>query len=130
MSESESVHVLIIDDSPAEVVRFEKILNAKGFTTTAVDNGEDGIIAADKIKPSIILMDVVMGGINGFQATRKITTQESTKNIPIIMVTTKDQQTDRVWAKRQGASGYLIKPVNENALLTAITHLLHKKNNE
>lgn len=123
---AQEIHVLIIDDSPAEVLRFETILHAKGFKTTAINNGEDGIVIADKIQPSIILMDVVMGGINGFQATRRITSQESTAHIPVIMVTTKDQATDRVWAQRQGASGYLTKPVDEQALITTIHQLLTK----
>ena len=121
---SKSLHVLIIDDSPAEVVRFESILHANNFVTTAVNTGEEGIEVAARLKPDIILMDVVMGGMNGFQATRKITSQEATQHIPIIMVTTKDQTTDRVWAQRQGAKGYLTKPVDEDLLLSTISELL------
>ena len=121
---SKSLHVLIIDDSPAEVVRFESILHANDFVTTAVNTGEEGIEVAARLKPDIILMDVVMGGMNGFQATRKITSQEATQHIPIIMVTTKDQTTDRVWAQRQGAKGYLTKPVDEDLLLSTISELL------
>lgn len=117
-------HVLIIDDSPGEILRFETILHFHGYKTTAVSNGEQGIITAADVLPDIILMDVVMGGMNGFQATRQITTQEATKHIPVIMVTTKDQATDRVWATRQGAKGYLIKPVDEQQLLTMIGTLL------
>jgi len=124
---SKSLHVLIIDDSPAEVVRFESILHANNFVTTAVNTGEEGIEVAARLKPDIILMDVVMGGMNGFQATRKITSQEATQHIPIIMVTTKDQTTDRVWAQRQGAKGYLIKPVDEDLLLSTISELLDLK---
>lgn len=124
---AEQIHILIIDDSPAEVLRFETILHAQGFKTTAINNGEEGIVAAAKIKPSIILMDVVMGGINGFQATRKITTQDATQHIPVIIVTTKDQATDRVWAQRQGASDYLTKPVDEQQLLGTIRRLLASK---
>lgn len=124
---SKSLHVLIIDDSPAEVVRFESILHANNFVTTAVNTGEEGIEVAARLKPDIILMDVVMGGMNGFQATRKITSQEATQHIPIIMVTTKDQTTDRVWAQRQGAKGYLTKPVDEDLLLSTISELLDLK---
>ncbi|HBF09355.1 MAG: response regulator [Pseudomonadota bacterium] len=124
---SKSLHVLIIDDSPAEVVRFESILHANDFVTTAVNTGEEGIEVAARLKPDIILMDVVMGGMNGFQATRKITSQEATQHIPIIMVTTKDQTTDRVWAQRQGAKGYLTKPVDEDLLLSTISELLDLK---
>ena len=124
---TQQTHVLIIDDSPAEVLRFEAILHGQGFKTTAINNGEEGILAAAKIQPSIILMDVVMGGINGFQATRKLTTQDATQHIPVIMVTTKDQATDRVWAQRQGASDYLTKPVDEQQLLETIHRLLASK---
>ncbi len=124
---SKSLHVLIIDDSPAEVVRFESILHANDFVTTAVNTGEEGIEVAARLKPDIILMDVVMGGMNGFQATRKITSQEATQHIPIIMVTTKDQTTDRVWAQRQGAKGDLTKPVDEDLLLSTISELLDLK---
>lgn len=124
---SKPLHVLIIDDSPAEIVRFESILHANGFVTTAVNTGEEGIEVAARLKPDIILMDVVMGGMNGFQATRKITSQEVTQHIPIIMVTTKDQTTDRVWAQRQGAKGYLTKPVDENLLLETMSELLELK---
>jgi twitching motility two-component system response regulator PilH len=118
------IHVLIIDDSPGEILRFETILHAHGFKTTAVSNGEQGIMTAAEILPDIILMDVVMGGMNGFQATRQITTQNATQHIPVIMVTTKDQETDRVWATRQGAKGYLTKPVNEEQLLGTIATIL------
>ena len=122
------IHVLIIDDSPGEILRFETILHFHGFKTTAVSNGEEGIITAAHLLPDIILMDVVMGGMNGFQATRQITTQEATQHIPVIMVTTKDQATDRVWATRQGAKGYLTKPVDEQELLSTIAKLLEGDN--
>lgn len=121
---SNPIHVLIIDDSPVEILRFETILHSHGFKTTAVSNGEEGIVTAAEILPDIILMDVVMGGMNGFQATRQITTKPATEHIPVIMVTTKDQATDRVWATRQGASGYLTKPVDEQELLGTISTLL------
>jgi len=123
---SEQYQVLIVDDSPTETARFERILQSNGFSTTAVTSGEQGVVIAARIKPHVILMDVVMGGMNGFQATRKITTQEATKHIPVIMVTTKDQTTDRVWAQRQGAKGYLTKPVNEQELLQTIATLMEQ----
>ena len=124
---SNPTQVLIVDDSPAEILRFETILHANGFETSSVSNGEDGIVAAADLLPDIILMDVVMGGMNGFQATRQITSREATRHIPVIMVTTKDQATDRVWAARQGAKAYLIKPVDETELLKTISTLLNEQ---
>lgn len=123
---SDDKYVLIIDDSPAEVRRFETILHAHGYTTRAIHSAESGIIEATSSQPDLILMDVVMGGMNGFQATRKIAQQPETKHIPVIIVTTKDQATDRVWAQRQGAKGYLTKPVNEQLLLDTIESLLNE----
>jgi len=71
-----------------------------------------------------VLMDVVMPGVNGFQATRQIARGATTKHIPIVIVSTKDQATDRVWGKRQGASDYLTKPVDEKQLIDVIkSHL-------
>jgi twitching motility two-component system response regulator PilH len=74
--------------------------------------------------PDVILMDVVMPGINGFQATRQLTRDTQTRHIPVIIVSSKDQQTDRVWGERQGASGYLTKPVDEKTLISAVNGVL------
>ena len=83
-------------------------------------NGEDGILMAVEHQPDLILMDIVMPGVNGFQATRELRKGESTKNIPVIMLSTKDQETDRIWGMRQGAVEYLIKPVKKPALLKSV----------
>jgi twitching motility two-component system response regulator PilH len=79
---------------------------------------------AKSAKPDLVLMDVVMPELNGFQATRKLSQDPETKNIPVIMVTTKDQETDRVWGQRQGARGFMVKPVDEVDLLTEIQKFL------
>ena len=75
------------------------------------DNGPDAIRYVAETSPDLVLMDVVMPGMNGFQATRQLTRQSETAKIPVIIVTTKDQETDKVWAKRQGARDYIVKPV-------------------
>lgn len=118
--------ILIVDDSPSEVAKFKDILRKSGFDFTAVSNGTAGVNTAAEIQPALILMDVVMDGMNGFQATRKIRQQQSTAHIPIIIVTTKDQKTDQVWAERQGADAFLTKPVDEELLLSTIHRLLEK----
>lgn len=112
--------VLIIDDSPTETFRFKEILTKHGYDILEATNGADGVTLAQAELPDLILMDVVMPGVNGFQATRQISRGDKTKNIPVIIVSTKDQQTDRVWGKRQGAKDYLTKPVDEQALMNVI----------
>lgn len=112
--------VLIVDDSPTETYKFEEILKKNGFSVIKADNGADGVAMCRQEKPDVVLMDVVMPGLNGFQATRQLAKGDDTKNIPVIIVTTKDQETDRVWGKRQGAWAYLTKPVDEKILMTTI----------
>ena len=90
---------------------------------TAVDAGE-GIEVAKRVKPDLILMDVVVPGLNGFQATRELTSDPETADIPVIIVTRKDQKVDRVWGMRQGARDYVTKPVSENALMSLINAAL------
>ncbi|MES0327463.1 MAG: response regulator [Gammaproteobacteria bacterium] len=87
-------------------------------------SGEEGIVAAKAMLPDVVLMDVVMPGMNGFQATRQLSQQAETANTPVIVVTTKDQETDKVWAKRQGAVDYIVKPVQEKALIDALNRVL------
>lgn len=119
--------VLIIDDSPTETTRFKEILTKHGFLTLVAVNGADGVTQAKIANPDIILMDVVMPGVNGFQATRQITRSIETKHIPVIIISTKDQATDRLWGKRQGAKDYLIKPVEETILIDTINQYLSAK---
>ena len=117
--------ILVVDDSPTEMFRFKEILNKNGYTVLEATNGADGVTVAQAEQPDLVLMDVVMPGVNGFQATRQIARGEKTKHIPIVIVSTKDQATDRVWGKRQGASGYLTKPVDENKLIEVIRQYIN-----
>ncbi|MCU4494752.1 response regulator [Acinetobacter guillouiae] len=112
--------ILIVDDSPTEMFRFKEILAKHGFEVIEATNGADGITLAQAELPDLVLMDVVMPGVNGFQATRQISRGAATKHIPIVIVSTKDQETDRVWGKRQGACDYLTKPIDENQLISTI----------
>jgi twitching motility two-component system response regulator PilH len=116
--------ILVVDDSPAETAVFEKMLQANGHEVIKAENGADGVAVARQEKPDVVLMDIVMPGLNGFQATRQLTKDPETQHIPVIIVTTKDQETDRVWGKRQGASGYLVKPVAEATLLSEIQSVM------
>lgn len=116
--------VLIIDDSPTELHLFRKMLEKAGFDTIVADSGEHGISAAKSGRPDCILMDVVMPGMDGFQATRRLTRDPRTAGIPVIMVTTKAQETDRIWGLRQGAVEYLVKPVPEKELVARIRQVV------
>ncbi len=112
--------ILIVDDSPTEMHVLKTMLEKNGHEALTAANGEEGIETATAEKPDLVLMDVVMPGMNGFQATRKITKGKETAGIPVIICTTKDQETDRVWGMRQGASDYITKPVNESDLIAKI----------
>src|SRR6058998_766808 len=115
--------ILIVDDSPTERHVLNDMLTKAGYEVVASDNGEDAILKARTVKPDLILMDVIMPGLNGFQATRAISRDEVTKQIPVIICTTKDQETDKIWGLRQGAKDYVTKPVNETELLEKIKAL-------
>lgn len=112
--------VLVIDDSPSEMAKFRDVLAKNNFQILEAVNGEEGCLMAAQHLPDVILMDVVMPEMNGFQATRKITRDKATAHIPIVMISTKNQETDRVWGKRQGAREYLTKPIEESELIRII----------
>ncbi len=112
--------ILIVDDSPTELHLFQNMLEQNGFGTLVADSGEEGLRQAAASRPDCILMDVVMPGMNGFQATRKLTQDPGTSGIPVIMITTKDQETDKIWGMRQGAVEYLVKPIDAKQLVAKI----------
>ena len=115
--------VLIIDDSPTELHLFQNMLEKAGFETLVADSAEEGLRQAASARPDCILMDVVMPGMNGFQATRRLTRDPATAGIPVIMITSKDQETDKIWGMRQGANDYLVKPIDPKVLLEKIAAL-------
>jgi twitching motility two-component system response regulator PilH len=116
-------NILVVDDSPTERFFAVDLLTRAGYQVTTAESGEDGIAKAKALKPDLILMDVVMPGLNGYQATRTLTRDEETKNIPVFVCTTKSQETDRIWGLRQGAADYLVKPINPDELLKKIAAL-------
>ncbi|TRZ99799.1 MAG: response regulator [Rhodocyclaceae bacterium] len=115
--------VLVVDDSPTERHLLSQLLLSGGYEVSTADSGDEGIERARQIRPDLILMDVVMPGTNGFQATRALAKDEATKSIPVIICTTKDQETDKLWGMRQGAQAYITKPVDGPALLAMIAAL-------
>ncbi|MDD2060028.1 twitching motility response regulator PilH [Pseudomonas sp. JQ170] len=116
--------VLIVDDSPTEMYKLTGMLEKHGHQVLKAENGADGVALARQEKPDAVLMDIVMPGMNGFQATRQLSKDAQTAHIPVIIVTTKDQETDKVWGTRQGAKDYLTKPVDEDTLIQKLNDVL------
>lgn len=113
-------NILLVDDSKTELHHLSELLSKRGFTVRTAENGEEAMRRLIELKPDLILMDVVMPGQNGFQLTRAITRDPRFVNIPVIMCTSKNQETDKVWGIRQGANDYIVKPVDAEELMTKI----------
>ncbi len=116
--------ILIVDDSPSQLMGIRRIVEKLGHEALVAEDGAAGVEVARKELPDLVLMDVVMPNLNGFQATRSICRDPTTKHIPVVLVTTKDQETDRVWGMRQGARAYITKPFNEAELTEILQQLL------
>ena len=114
---------MIVDDSPTERYYLTDILVKAGFTVSTAENGEEALTKIKADKPELILMDVVMPGANGFQVTRTIVKDPDFGNVPVIICSSKNQETDRVWGMRQGARAYLVKPVDAEQLLAQIAEI-------
>ena len=118
--------ILIVDDSPTQLIGIQRIVEKLGHQTLTAEDGAAGVALAKAELPDLILMDVVMPNLNGFQATRQISKDPKTSHIPVILVTTIDQETDKVWGMRQGAKAYVTKPINEAQLIQTINELMPK----
>ena len=119
----QSGKILVVDDSPTELHLLSSYLVSNGYTPLTASSGEEAIEKAHREHPDLILMDIVMPGMNGFEATRKLTRDPETSHIPVVIISSKGQDTDKVWGKRQGATGYLVKPVDERTLINKIRGL-------
>ncbi len=117
-------HILIIDDSPTDVRVFTTLLEKNGHRVSSAASAEAGIALAKRERPDLVIMDVIMPGMNGFQATRTLSREADTSESPILIITTKSMETDRVWGLRQGAKDFMVKPVGEQDLLGRISRLL------
>ncbi len=115
--------ILVVDDSPTERYFLSDILIKNGFSVSTAESGEEALQKIKADKPQLILMDIVMPGQNGFQVTRLISRDPSTLDVPIIICTSKGQETDRIWGLRQGARDYIVKPVDPQELLAKIAAL-------
>jgi twitching motility two-component system response regulator PilH len=119
--------ILIVDDSPSQQLGIRRIVEKMGHEALVADDGALGVEAAKAELPDLVLMDVVMPNLNGFQATRTLSREPTTMHIPVILLTTKDQDTDRMWGMRQGARAYLTKPLNESELSEVLEKLFSSK---
>ena len=117
--------ILIVDDSPSQLLGIQRIVEKLGHEFITAEDGAAGVEVAKRELPDMVLMDVVMPNLNGFQATRTLSRDASTRHIPVILVTTKDQDTDRMWGLRQGAKAYLTKPFSEDELAEVIERIFN-----
>ena len=116
--------ILLIEDSPTEAAVMAQLLERNGHQVSTSANAEDGIASCKRDQPDLVLMDVVLPGMNGFQATRALTRDADTSHIPVLIVSTKSLDTDRVWGMRQGAKDYIVKPPRESDLIERINALI------
>ena len=116
--------ILIVDDSPSQLLGLQRMVEKLGHESLTAEDGASGVELARQVLPDLVLMDVVMPNLNGFQATRMLSRDPDTRHIPVVMVTTKDQDTDRIWGLRQGAKAYLTKPFGEAELAEVIGRVL------
>ena len=116
-------NVLIVEDSPTDCKALSDILTKNGFGVVSVGTAEEALTKVKEMKPDLVLMDVVLPGQNGFQATRTLARDEATRNTPVIICSSKRRETDKVWGMRQGAKNYLVKPVKQTELLAMIEAL-------
>jgi twitching motility two-component system response regulator PilH len=116
-------NILVVDDSPTDLHYLTDMLVKSGYKVSAAENAEDALAKARQLRPDLVLMDIVMPGQNGFQATRALTRDDATKHIPVIICSSKGQETDKVWGLRQGAKDYIVKPINQADLLAKIAAL-------
>lgn len=116
--------VLIVDHSPSETLKLSRLLQQQGHQVLSAENGADGVALAREEQPDAILMDIVMPGLNGFQATRQISKDVETRHIPVVIISNRDQDSDKSWGLRQGAKAYLVKPIASTTLAQTLDSLL------
>ena len=116
--------IVLIEDSPTDRAVFIQWLTKAGHEVFEAGNAEDGLALVRELKPQLVLMDVVLPGMSGFQATRALNRDDSTKGIPVIIVSTKGMETDKTWGMRQGAADYIVKPPREEELIARINELV------
>lgn len=115
--------VLVVDDSSTDLKNLQQIVSDAGYTVLTASNGEEAINVAKSDQPDAVLMDVIMDGMNGFQACRAITSDDNTKDIPVVLVSSKGEKADRIWGEEQGACGYITKPYTSDQIVEQLQAL-------
>jgi twitching motility two-component system response regulator PilH len=115
--------VLVVDDSKTELHFLADLLTQHGYQVKTAENADQTLLQLAEDRPDLVLLDVVMPGLNGFQLTRTITRDPRYAGVPVIMCSSKNQETDKVWGLRQGACDYIVKPVNAEELSAKILAL-------
>ena len=116
--------VLVVDDSATERYFLTDLLSRNGWQVVTAQDGDEALDKTRAERPAVVLMDVVMPGVNGFQATRALARDPGTRDIPVILCTSKGTDTDKIWGMRQGARGYLVKPIRPDELLAKLAEVL------
>ncbi len=116
--------ILVVDDSATERFFLADLLVRKGYVVITASSGEEALVKVKAERPSLVLMDVVMPGQNGYQVTRQLSRDPDTSAIPVVMCTSKGNETDRIWGLRQGARDYLVKPIKPEELLAKVAGLI------
>ena len=116
-------NILVVEDSQVDRARLEKLLAGAGYQVATAENGEQAIAAVKRARPDAILMDVNMPGMDGFAATRALRADAGTKDIPVVLVTAKDQKADKAWGQMLGAKGYITKPYTDDQMLAQVRAL-------
>ncbi len=119
--------ILIVDDSKTQLAICRKWLGDAGYNTITASDGKAGIVQTQQQHPDLILMDIVMPNVNGFQATRYLKRQATTKHIPIVLISGEEQSSGRIWAKKLGACCFMVKPMSKEKLLRLTSRILEQK---
>ena len=109
--------VLVVDDSATDLKNLEQICAAGGYDVITASSGVEAVAKANRENPDAVLLDVLMSDMNGFQVCRLLTLNQSTQHIPIVLVSSKAQATDRIWGEQQGAKAYIAKPFTPEQIL-------------
>lgn len=112
--------VLVVDDSATDLKNLEQICAGAGYAVITASSGIEAVAKANREKPDAVLLDVIMGDMNGFQVCRALTTNEATQHIPVVLVSSKAQKTDRIWGEQQGAKAYITKPFTPAQILSQL----------
>lgn len=119
-----SQKILVVDDSPTERFFIADLLSKRGYTVVTAENGDEAVDKVKAERPSLVILDVVMPGLSGFQVARALSRDPETQGIPVILCTSKSNETDRIWGLRQGAREYVVKPIKPDELLTKVADLV------